>query len=153
MAFVGGVRWTFRGKDAGRIDSGVLSMQPRTQHRGVQRGPTAQPLFRQTLLGVGRPEVRFERPRDQPRLGRRCQHLLGCPERRAGALECEGTEGVLVEVAVLAGGFWRHGGGGEGVEWRGSVGGSDERRSYGCHGADQGCARRENAQFPRLSIV
>jgi len=42
MPFVAGVRWSLRGKDAGRVDSGVLSMQPRTQHRGVQRGPAAQ---------------------------------------------------------------------------------------------------------------
>ena len=51
MSLVAGVRWVFRGKDAGSIDSGCYRPRLRTQRRGVQRGPAAQPIFRQTLLG------------------------------------------------------------------------------------------------------
>jgi hypothetical protein len=49
MPFVVEVRRAFRGKDAGRPDSGVLSGQPRTQHRGVRSAPKAQLVFRQAL--------------------------------------------------------------------------------------------------------
>src|SRR5439155_24966827 len=47
---VAGVRWASRCKDAGSLDRFFLSGRLRTRQRGVQRGPAAQPLFRQTLL-------------------------------------------------------------------------------------------------------
>ncbi len=49
-SLVVGVRCSFRGKDAGSVRSGALRARPRTPHRGEQRGPTAQTLFRQALL-------------------------------------------------------------------------------------------------------
>ena len=51
-SLVVGVRWPFRGKDAGSPHSGELCGRPRTRHRGGQRGPTAQTRFRHALLGV-----------------------------------------------------------------------------------------------------
>src|SRR5438093_10163306 len=42
-SLVAGVRCSFRGKDAGSTGSRPLSVRPRTQHRGEQRGPAAQP--------------------------------------------------------------------------------------------------------------
>ena len=49
LALVAGVRWSFRGKDAGAPIAEAIGAT-RTQHRGDQRGPVAQPLLRQTLL-------------------------------------------------------------------------------------------------------
>ena len=43
MALVAGVRWSFRGKDAGSVRTGSIRARLRTQHRGEQRGPAAQP--------------------------------------------------------------------------------------------------------------
>jgi hypothetical protein len=48
--FVAGARWAFRGKDAGSPCSRRLQGLPRTQHRGVQRGHAAQPVFGRPLL-------------------------------------------------------------------------------------------------------
>src|SRR5205814_2313381 len=47
---VAGVRWPFRGKDAGRPNSGLLLGRLRTPPRGGQRGPAAQTRFRRALL-------------------------------------------------------------------------------------------------------
>jgi peptidyl-prolyl cis-trans isomerase B (cyclophilin B) len=52
MSLVVGVRCSFRSKDAGSVGSGALRARPRTPHRGEQRGPAAQTLFRHALLGV-----------------------------------------------------------------------------------------------------
>src|SRR5213592_3220108 len=49
-SLVVGVRWSFRGKDAGSVNSRKLLARLRTPPRGVQRGPTAQTAFRQALL-------------------------------------------------------------------------------------------------------
>src|SRR6266576_4293957 len=49
-SLVVGVRWPFRGKDAGSPCSGQLQGRLRTRPRGGQRGPTAQTGFRQALL-------------------------------------------------------------------------------------------------------
>src|SRR5919197_5420581 len=49
-SLVVGVRWPFRGKDAGSPNSGQLLGRLRTRPRGGQRGPTAQTRFRQALL-------------------------------------------------------------------------------------------------------
>ena len=46
---VDGVRCSFRGKDAGSVDSCQLSTRLRTPHRDEQRGPSAQRPFRQAL--------------------------------------------------------------------------------------------------------
>ena len=51
MLLVAGVRWSFRGKDAGSVRSQWLRTRPRTQSRGEQCGPAAQTIFRRTLLG------------------------------------------------------------------------------------------------------
>ena len=53
MSLVAGVRWSFRGKDAGSARSRRLRARLRTPPRGEQRGPAAQPSFRQTLLCSG----------------------------------------------------------------------------------------------------
>src|ERR671935_1326828 len=45
-----GVRCSFRGKDAGSVNSEELLARLRTQHRDEERGPTAQRMFRQALL-------------------------------------------------------------------------------------------------------
>jgi hypothetical protein len=59
MLLVAGVRCSFRGKDAGSVRSRRLRARPRTPHRGEQRGPAAQTIFRQTLqLGGGASELR-----------------------------------------------------------------------------------------------
>ena len=50
-ADVAGVRWSFRGKDAGTVRSRRLRARPRTPHRGEQRGPATPPTFRRALLG------------------------------------------------------------------------------------------------------
>jgi biotin carboxylase len=51
MSLVVGVRWSFRGKDAGSAcQHRSRRLRLRTQPRGEQRGPTAQPSFRRTLL-------------------------------------------------------------------------------------------------------
>src|SRR5438105_6525273 len=51
-SLVVGVRWPFRGKDAGSPHSGRLCGRLRTRPRGGQRSPTAQTRFRQVLLAV-----------------------------------------------------------------------------------------------------
>jgi hypothetical protein len=50
MLLVAGVRWSFRGKDAGSPGSEQLPGRLRTPPRGEQRGPAAQLTLRQTLL-------------------------------------------------------------------------------------------------------
>jgi ferredoxin-NADP reductase len=50
MALVAGVRWSFAGEDAGRVNSEELLAQPRTLTAGEQRGPAAQTPFRQARL-------------------------------------------------------------------------------------------------------
>jgi len=50
MALVPRARCSFRGEDAGRVNSHKLLAQPRTLPRGEQRGLGAQTLFRQSLL-------------------------------------------------------------------------------------------------------
>jgi ferredoxin-NADP reductase len=50
MALVAGVRWSFAGEDAGRVNSEELLAQPRTLTAGDQRGPVAQTPFRQARL-------------------------------------------------------------------------------------------------------
>jgi ferredoxin-NADP reductase len=50
MALATGVRWSFAGKDAGRVNSEELLAQPRTLTAGEQRGPVAQAPFRQARL-------------------------------------------------------------------------------------------------------
>jgi hypothetical protein len=50
MLLVAGVRWSFRGKDAGSPGSEELPGRLRTRPRGEQRGPVAQSTLRQTLL-------------------------------------------------------------------------------------------------------
>src|SRR2546430_4754666 len=45
-----GVRWSFRGKDAGSVNSRKLLARLRTQPRGEQRGPTAQTACCHALL-------------------------------------------------------------------------------------------------------
>ena len=52
---VAGMRWSFAGKDAESVNSRKLLARPRTQPAGVQRGPAAQPLFRQALMKRPRP--------------------------------------------------------------------------------------------------
>jgi hypothetical protein len=57
MALVLGVRWSFRGKDAGSVRIHWIRARLRTRPRGEQRAPRAQPVFRQALLdasGEGR---------------------------------------------------------------------------------------------------
>src|SRR5438093_11115370 len=44
-----GVRWSFRGKDAGSVRTWKVWARLRTQHRGEQRAPATQPSFRQAL--------------------------------------------------------------------------------------------------------
>src|ERR1043166_7018473 len=51
MALVDGARWSFRRKDAGSARSRRLRVRLRTQPRGEQRVPAAQPPFRRVLLG------------------------------------------------------------------------------------------------------
>jgi hypothetical protein len=51
MPFVAGARWTFRGKDAGCVDSFVYR-HTRGRSIGVQRVPGAQSVFRRTLLAA-----------------------------------------------------------------------------------------------------
>jgi hypothetical protein len=50
MALVARARCSFRGEDAGSVNSPKLLAQPRTLPRGEQRGLGTQTLFRQTLL-------------------------------------------------------------------------------------------------------
>src|SRR3989442_12767853 len=50
---VAGVRWSFRGKDAGSARSRRLRVRLRTPPRGEQRGPAAQSVFRQVLPAQG----------------------------------------------------------------------------------------------------
>jgi hypothetical protein len=45
MLLVAGVRWSFRGKDAGSVRIDEIRARLRTPHRGEQRGPAAQPYF------------------------------------------------------------------------------------------------------------
>ena len=51
MPLVAGVRWSFRGKDAGSARISSIRARLRTPPRGEQRGPAAQTAFRQALLG------------------------------------------------------------------------------------------------------
>ena len=53
MLFAVGVRWSFRGKDAGSARIGIRA-RLRTRPRGEQRGSTAQSAFRQGLLNTAR---------------------------------------------------------------------------------------------------
>jgi hypothetical protein len=50
MPLVAGVRWWFRGKDAGSARISQIRVRLRTPPRGEQRAPAAQTVFRQTLL-------------------------------------------------------------------------------------------------------
>ena len=50
MPLVAGVRWSFRGKDAGSARIDEIRVRLRTRPRGEQRGPAAQTVFRQALL-------------------------------------------------------------------------------------------------------
>ena len=59
-SLVAGVRWSFRGKDAGSVRISAIRARLRTPPRGEQRGPAAQTVLRQTLLrtallDLGRP--------------------------------------------------------------------------------------------------
>ena len=45
MLLVAGVRWSFRGKDAGSVRIGVIRARLRTPPRGEQRGPAASEYF------------------------------------------------------------------------------------------------------------
>ena len=49
MLLAGGVRWSFRGKDAGSVRIRRIRARLRTRPRGERRAPTAQASFRQTL--------------------------------------------------------------------------------------------------------
>jgi hypothetical protein len=45
MLLVAGVRWSFRGKDAGSVRIGVIRSRLRTRPRGEQRGLAASEYF------------------------------------------------------------------------------------------------------------
>jgi hypothetical protein len=45
MLLVAGVRWSFRGKDAGSVRIGAIRARLRTPPRGEQRGPAASEYF------------------------------------------------------------------------------------------------------------
>jgi len=50
-SLVAGVRWAARGKDAGRVRIGLKYGRARGRSLApIQRGPAAQPMFRQVLL-------------------------------------------------------------------------------------------------------
>jgi hypothetical protein len=51
IALVLGVRWSFRGKDAGSVRIQRIRARLRTPPWGEQGAPRAQPVFRQVLLG------------------------------------------------------------------------------------------------------
>ena len=53
MLLVVGVGWSFRGKDAGRPDMWAYRADRGRSTGTVQHAPTAQTVFRQTLLGGG----------------------------------------------------------------------------------------------------
>ena len=78
MPLVAGVRWSFRGKDAGSPRISSIRGRVRTPPRGDQRGPAAQTVFRQSLLG-GQRRAR--------RLGTRARRTAaGIPTRANGLL-------------------------------------------------------------------
>ena len=52
IPLVAGVRWSFRGKDAGSARISEIRARLRTRPRGEQRGPAALTVLRQTLLLV-----------------------------------------------------------------------------------------------------
>jgi hypothetical protein len=51
IRLVAGARWSVRGKDAGSARMNDIRARPRTQPRGDQRDPAAQPVYRRALLG------------------------------------------------------------------------------------------------------
>ena len=93
-ALLVGVRWPFRGKDAGSPCSGQLQGRLRTRPRSGQCGPTAQTGFRQALL-LG--DCRA--PREEDADARR--RLVGFPGRRSrdrGHARLEGKKSPLPRV-------------------------------------------------------
>src|SRR4029453_11795547 len=114
---VAGARWSFRGKDAGSVRSRRLWARLRTQHRGEQRVPAAQSVFRQALL-LDRVQDAGERTRHGRKV-ERLDEVAGVADLAAtaasheasqllvgrlvspGRLLLEGAEGD--EIAVLLG--------------------------------------------------
>jgi hypothetical protein len=106
MSLVVGVRCSFRGKDAGSADSGCDRCGLRTRPRGEQRGPAAQPIFRQTLLV--RQDVPQAHEGDQPdQLPRRmAQPNLAAAALRSELEPCKSVDGhrVGLDAAHVADG-------------------------------------------------
>jgi hypothetical protein len=69
MPLVAGVRWSFRGKDAGSRRISPIRGRLRTPPRGEQRAPAAQTVFRQTLLVEGFGAVRVAEAGDPSQMG------------------------------------------------------------------------------------